>query len=97
MRATSGLHFDEELTFKHHINEKINKSNKGTGIIRKNESFSSKIESVQYNASLPITRAVRGTSQEKLYQALGLESLKSRRWLRRICYFYKLIKTQKPL
>ena len=62
-----------------------------------NESFSSKIESVQYNASLAITGAIRGTSQGKLYQELGLESLRSRRWLRRMSYFYKLIKTQKPL
>ena len=30
-----GIHFDEELTFKHHINEKVNKPNKGTGIIPK--------------------------------------------------------------
>ena len=75
-----GIHLDEELTFKHHINEKINKANKGIGIIRKlnnilprsalltiyrsftrphldygdviydqpeNESFTTKIESVQ--------------------------------------------------
>ena len=62
-----------------------------------NESFSSKIESVQCNASLAMTGAIRGTSREKLYQELGLESLRSRRWLRRMCYFYKLIKTQKPL
>ena len=40
-------------------------------ISRKNESFSSNIESVQYNASLALTRAIRGTSQEKLYQELG--------------------------
>ena len=46
-----------------------------------NESSSSKIESVQYNASLAITGAIRGTSPENLYQELGLESLKSRRWL----------------
>ena len=43
-----------------------------------NESFSSKIESVQYNASLAITGAMRGTFQEKLYQVLGLESLKEK-------------------
>ena len=125
-----GIHLDEELIFKHHINEKINKANKGIGIIRKpniilprsalltiyrsfvrphldygdviydqpeNESFSSRIESVQYNASLAITGAIRGTSQEKLYQESGLESLRSRRWLRRMRYFYKLIKTLKPL
>ena len=30
-----GIHLDEDLTFKHHINEKINKVNKGIGIIRK--------------------------------------------------------------
>ena len=92
-----GIHIDEELTFKHHINEKVNKTNKGIGIICKlnnilprsalltiyrsfirphldygdviydqpeNESFSSKIESVQYNASLAMTGAIRGTSQE---------------------------------
>ena len=31
-----------------------------------NKSFSSEIESVQYNASLTITGAIRGTFQEKL-------------------------------
>ena len=62
-----------------------------------NESFSSKIESVPCNASLAMTGAIRGTSREKLYEELGLESLRSRRWLRHMCYFYKLIKTQKPL
>ena len=29
------MHLDEELTFKHHINKKINEANKGIGIIRK--------------------------------------------------------------
>ena len=62
-----------------------------------NESFTCKIESVQYSACLAITGTIRGTSQEKLYQELGLESLQGRRWLRRMRYFYKLIKTQKPL
>ena len=61
------------------------------------ESFSSKIESVEYNASLAITGAIRGTSQKKLYQEVGLESLRSRWLRRRMCYFYKLIKTEKPL
>ena len=100
-----GIHLDEEVIFKHHINEKINQANKGIRIIRKlnnilprsalltiyhsfgkphldygdviynqpeNESFSSKVASVQYNASLAITGAIRGTSQEKLSQELGL-------------------------
>ena len=125
-----GIHLDEKLTFKHHINEKTNKVNKGIGIIcklsnilppsalliiyrsfvrphldhgdviydqPKNKVFSSKIKSVKYNASLVIKEAIRGASQEKLYQELGLESLRSSGWLMRMCYFYKLIKTQKPL
>ena len=40
-----------------------------------NGSFCSKIESVQYNAALAITGAIRGTSQTKLYRELRLESL----------------------
>ena len=42
-----------------------------------NKSFQNKLESVQYNAALAITGAIRGSSREKLYQELGLESLKS--------------------
>ena len=34
------------------------------------------MESIQYNAALAITGAIRGTSREKLYQELGLDSLK---------------------
>ena len=41
--------------------------------------FHHKLESAQYNACLTITGAIRGTSTEKLYQELGLESLQSRR------------------
>ena len=41
-----------------------------------------KIETFQYDAALAITGAIRGTSKEKLYQELGFESLKDRRWLR---------------
>ena len=40
-----------------------------------NESFSEKLESVQYKAALAITGATQGTSREKIYQELGLESL----------------------
>ena len=38
-----------------------------------NDSFHQKMESVQYNAALAITGAIRGTSRENLYQELGLE------------------------
>ena len=43
-----------------------------------NSTLSDKIESVQCNAALAITGAIRGTSREKLYQELGLESLQNR-------------------
>ena len=33
---------------------------------------------------------------ERLYQELGLESLKQRRWFRRLCYFFKITKNQSP-
>ena len=39
------------------------------------ESFHQKLESIQYNAALAITGAIRGTSRAKLCQELGLESL----------------------
>ena len=40
-----------------------------------NSSFHQKIESAQYNTCLAIIGAIRGTSKEKLYDELGLESL----------------------
>ena len=61
-----------------------------------NESFHQKIESIQYNAALAITGAIRDTSREKLYKGLGLESLRKRRWYRKLCYFFKIFKGQYP-
>ena len=61
-----------------------------------NESFHQRTESIQYNAAIAITGAIRGTSSEKLYQELGLESLRSRRWLRKLCLFYKIYKNKSP-
>ena len=46
-----------------------------------NEKFTDILESIQYNAAL----AIKGTSKEKLYNELGLEYLKNRRWMRRLC------------
>ena len=40
-----------------------------------NVSFHRKLDSIQYNAALAITGAMRGTSKEKLYNRLGLETL----------------------
>ena len=44
-----------------------------------NASFHQKFESLQYNACLAITGAIRGSSREKLYQQIGFESLQQRR------------------
>ena len=61
-----------------------------------NSTFHHKLESIQYNACLAITGAIRGSSKEKLYQELGLESLELRRWFRKLCIFYKIIKNESP-
>ena len=61
-----------------------------------NSAFHDKLESVQYNACLAIIGAIRGTSTEKIYQELGLESLKSRRWFRKLYNFYKIFNDKSP-
>ena len=61
-----------------------------------NATFSNQIESSQYNAALAITGTIRGTSKEKLYQELGFETMKERRWFRRLCCFYKILNNQTP-
>ena len=62
-----------------------------------NESWHKKLQSAQYNDSLAIIGAIRGTDTQKLYQELGLESLRNRRKLRRLSLFYKIYKDQSPL
>ena len=55
-----------------------------------NISFHQNIESIQYNAVLAITGAVRGT----FYQELGFEFLQQRRWYRNFCCLFKIINNQ---
>ena len=43
------------------------------------DAFSNKLETVQYNATLAITGAIKGTSHKKLFQELWLEYLQQRR------------------
>ena len=43
-----------------------------------------------------MTGAIKGSSTEKLYQELGIEHLRSRRWFRKLCLFYKIIKSKSP-
>ena len=54
-----------------------------------NNSFNDRLESIQYNACLAITGAIRGMSREKLYQELGLELLRLRRLYRNLVFFKK--------
>ena len=61
-----------------------------------NESFQTKLESLQYNARLAITGGIKGFSTEKSYEELGLESLKSRRWYRKMSFLYKVLKSESP-
>ena len=61
-----------------------------------NKSFHEKLENFQYNASLAITGAIRGTSKEIFDQELGFEFLQHRRWFRKLCTFYKIFKNQSP-
>ena len=60
------------------------------------ESFHEKLEKIQYTACLAITGAIRGTSKEKLYQELGLESLRHHRWYQKLSFLYNLINTNSP-
>ena len=53
-----------------------------------------KLESVQYKAALAITGAMQGISRDKIYQELGLESLKSRRWYKRLSCKFKIMKKE---
>lgn len=124
-----GLILDSKLVFDHHLHEKINKANKGIGLINRlrkflsteclltiyktfvrphldygdviydcpgNSTFVQKLESIQYNACLAISGCFRGTSREKLYSELGLESLSDRRLSRRLTLFYKIVNGLAP-
>ena len=61
-----------------------------------NESFHAKLESLQYNAALAITDAIKGSSTEKIYEELGLETLKPRHWYRKMSFLYKVLKNESP-
>ena len=49
-----------------------------------NNSFHQRLESIQYYATLAITRAIRETFKEKLYQEIGFELLQSRRCFQKL-------------
>ena len=47
-----------------------------------NEKLIDTLESIQYNATLVIPGAIKGTSKEKLYNELGPGYIRDRRWMR---------------
>ena len=59
------------------------------------ESSNQKIETIQYNVALKITGTYKNY-QSRFYNELGLESLKFRRWFRKLCAFYKIKTTGVP-
>ena len=61
-----------------------------------NASFHQKLESLQYNACLAITGAIRGSSREKIYQELGFEFLQQCCWYRKLFSFYRVFKNERP-
>ena len=61
-----------------------------------NNSFQAKMESIQYNACLAITGTIQGTSREKIYRELDLESLQLRRWYRKLYPFDDVFKNEHP-
>ena len=61
-----------------------------------NNSFHQRLESIQYKASLVISRAITRTSKEKLYQELVFEWLQSKRWFRKLSICYKMIRSKSP-
>ena len=52
--------------------------------------FHQKLESIQYNAALALTGAIRGSSREKLYHELSLETLQLRRRYKKLRCFHKI-------
>ena len=58
--------------------------------------FTQRLEQTQYCAALAGAGAWRGTSRERLYRELGWEDLYHRRWYRRLCHFYNLLKARSP-
>ena len=69
---------------------------KGLLQIHNNKQFTNKIEAVQCNSALAITGCIGGTSREKLYSELGLESLSEHRLFHRLMFFYKIINGLAP-
>ena len=61
-----------------------------------NDSFHAKLESCKNKAALAMTGANKWSSTETLYQELRIQHLGLRRWFRKLCLFYKILKKKLP-
>ena len=61
-----------------------------------NESFCEILESVLYKVALAIKGAIKASSCEKIYQELGFESLKTRRWYKRLSCMFNIMNDKAP-
>ena len=61
-----------------------------------NESFTSRLERVEYKAWLAITGTIQRTSRERIYKEYGLESISDKRWVRKLKLFYKIMRRNSP-
>ena len=105
-RKHLGVILDSKLIFDEHLNMVSLKISKILGLLQKlhnqlprsaqHMSFHHKLESIQYNACLAITGAIRSTSKEILHHELGLELLQLPRWYRKLGMFYKIYKDKSP-
>ena len=57
-----------------------------------NKILCQKIQTIPRSAALAIIGTIKATSQIKLYNELGLESLEFRRWFTKLCLFFKIKK-----
>ena len=58
--------------------------------------FTQRLERTQYSDALAVAGAWRDTNRQRLYEELGWKSLYHRRWYRRLCHFFNLVKSQSP-
>ena len=77
-----GMIIDSKLSYENHLQSVFSRVNKTIGLLRK------------FQPTLP-RKSIRGTSPEKLFQELGLETLKSRDWLRKRLYVFFMNKLKK--
>ena len=59
-----------------------------------NNSFPQRLESFNKRLYFEITGSFKGSSTERLYQELGLQSLQNRQWFRKLSVFYNTVKEQ---